>query len=256
MYNIERKSLILDLLRIENTITVAEIASSMKVSKETVRRDLRELEKDNMIKRTHGGAVLESKYKNSSQFPFKMRSIQKHVEKLQLCKKASGLVEDGDTIFLDNSSTLVSFLNDINPSYHITVITNSIWVLLESVQVNNTNFTMICLGGVFNPNNYSTTSIMMDQYISTFHPNKTFISCHGINLDGLFDDSIYEVDIKRMMINNSKDVYILADSSKLNETGLVFLNGFSNIDYLITDGLADRDYLKELEAKGLKSIVG
>ncbi len=255
MYNIERKALIVDLLEKNNTVSVIQLAQMLNISKETVRRDLRELEQEGLIKRTHGGAILEVP-SNSSEYPFNVREIQRFAEKAIICKRAAQFIEDGDTIFVDNSSTTMNLLKHINPHYQVTVITNSIRLLIESTTINNPHLTLISLGGIFRAKNYSLAGVMSIDWARNFRPNKAFISCRSVRPDtGLSDGSIYEVDTKRALIQTAQEVYLLADHSKFKDTGTVHLADVSSVQWIITDKGADKESLRQLEMKGIKIAI-
>ena len=109
-YSIERKTKILKTLEKDGRVEVETLAKELNVSKETIRRDLREMEQEGLLKRTHGGAVSINSTQQSPEYPYLMREIQCLEEKERICKKAASLVKDGDTIFIDNSSTNISIL--------------------------------------------------------------------------------------------------------------------------------------------------
>ncbi|MEA5016818.1 MAG: DeoR/GlpR family DNA-binding transcription regulator [Candidatus Limiplasma sp.] len=255
MYNVERKALIMDMLQKENAVSVAELAQVLSISKETVRRDLRELELDGMIRRTHGGAVCEQQSATTSEHPFNVREIQHYGEKARICQCAAKYAQDGDTIFVDNSSTTISLLKHINPNHQITVITNSIRQLFESTTIDSQNMTMICLGGVFRAKNYSLAGGLSVDSARNFRPSKAFISCRAIEPTGLSDGSIYEVETKRALIATAKEVIVLADSSKFEETGTVFLSDLKIVTRVITDEKVSKEAVRMLEMAGVEVVI-
>ena len=256
MYNVERKALIMSMLEKDNVVSVAELAEMLEISKETVRRDLRELEQEGLIKRTHGGAVSESPNNSMSEHPFTVREIQQYAEKNIICRKAAQYVQDGETIFVDNSSTTINLLKHINPHYQVTVITNSIRQLLESAHLKNPNLTMICLGGVFRAKNYSISGGLALDSARNFRPNKAFISCRSISVSqGMSDGSIYEVETKRALIRSAKEVIMLADHSKFQETGAVYLAELDIVTRIITDDKTDADTLHMMAMAGVELVV-
>ena len=256
MYNIERKSLIVDLLEKNHTVSVSNLAEMLNMSKETVRRDLRELEQEGMIKRTHGGAVLVPHANNVSESPFAFREIKHYAEKNRICEKAAEYIQDGDTIFVDNSSTSINLLRYINPSYQVTVVTSSIRLLMEAASLDNHNLTMISLGGIFRAKNYSLSGVMSLECIKNFRPKLAFLSCHSIRPEtGLSDGSIYEVETKRALIDSAQTVYILADHSKFKENGFVYLSDFSKIETIITDDQVSSETVRQIENKGVKVVI-
>lgn len=256
MYNVERKALIVKILQKDNTASVKQLAEILQISKETVRRDLNELEMEGLVRRTHGGAVLENFNNNTSESPFKVREIQNYEEKAKICKAAAKLIKDGDTIFVDNSSTTISLINNLDPNIQVTVITNSIKLLIESTFVNNPNLVMISLGGILRAKNLSLTGVLTNEWVHNFHPNKAFLSCRAVcPKTGFSDGSVYEVDTKRLMIENAQHVYIMADYTKFHEVGAVHLVDFSDVEMVITDDNISEEDIHIMEMKGVKILV-
>lgn len=238
-YNIERKNIIMDKISTTGKVSIAELVDEFHVTKETLRRDLTALEKEGLLKRTHGGAIqIESKQQEKT-LQITQREKINYKEKDRICKKAASFVENGDCIFIDNSTTNISLLKYINPEYKITVITNSIWLLLELSRLNNENFTVISLGGIFRQDNFSCVGNFAHEMAQRFFPNKAFISARGINFENemyeIYDMSMYEVDVKRAFIENSEKVYLTADHTKLGAKGGTKLTLLKKIDYLICD---------------------
>jgi len=256
MYNAERKVIILDMLNNSSMVYVNDLADILNASKETIRRDLKRMEEDGVLRRTHGGAVSLKQADSNVEDPFMIRAIQLHKEKELLCKKAAEIVVDGDTIFIDNSSTTLNILKYIEKSHHVTILTNSIRLLLESVQLANSNLTLIASGGIFRPSNYSLTGTLADDWVKNFRPNKVFFSCNGIrNNSGLTDGGIFETDVKRAMIKNSQSTYLLADHTKFGKEGPIFLVGLPDIDYIITDEMVDSETQQSLQTSSVTLLV-
>ena len=157
MYNIERKSAILEMLEQNGNVDVNTLAEKLDISRETIRRDLHDLELKGALTRTHGGAVLNKVSDNISgiEYPVAIRGIQKVYEKKAICQKAASFIKNGDTVFVDNSSTLLYLPKFIPSDLTLTIITNSIQFLLEASKYKNMNQTFICLGGVFKQSNLS-----------------------------------------------------------------------------------------------------
>jgi len=256
MFSKERKAKIISLLEKNHRVIVNELAREMGTSQETIRRDLRDLEKDGLVKRTHGGAILDESSENRSEYPVAFRAIQHYEEKLSICKLAATLIEDGDTIFIDNSSTTVGLLRYIDPSNQITIITNSIRLLMEYAEMGPSNISIVSLGGIFRAKNYSTTGVMAHQSAESFRPQKAFLSCRGIQQEsGFTDGSIYEVDTKKVMIENGRHVYMLADYSKFGMVSPVALTGFSSVEMVVTDAKTTKEDLIMLQNNHVKTMV-
>lgn len=237
MYSIERQAQILSLLEAHGQVNVAELAVQLGASRETIRRDLAELEKSGVLRRTHGGAVSGNLLASGGEYPLNIRGIRNFREKLDICRKAASLIEDGDLIFVDNSSTCVPLAGFIPEALHVTVLTNSISLIVEAAKSPRENHTYICLGGVFKPSNLSLHGSMALKNARDYFPSKAFMSCTGVNMEqGVFaDGSINEVDTKRLMLERSEQGILLADHSKWERNGNVFLARFESVDAIVTD---------------------
>lgn len=259
MYSHERKFKILDLLNEQDTVNVNDLAVSMNTSKETIRRDLRELEDDGNLTRIHGGAKANAASQASStnpstanDVPFAIRHTKNIKEKKEICKRAASFIKSHDTIFLDNSSTTLFLPQYIPKELIVTIITNSIKVLLETSQLNNPNLSLIALAGFYNVSNFSVYGSRTVQSAEDFYPNKAFLSCTGINpTSKLTDISLNEVDIKKAMINKSDEVFLLADHTKFNTSGPFYLSELDILDYIVTDRY---QYTPEIDAN-IKAIL-
>jgi len=236
MYSIERKAEIISMLELNSSVDVNKMAAYFKNSKETIRRDLRELEAEGVVKRTHGGAVLAENVKNLKEYPLMVRGIQQFDEKNAICEKAAGLILNGDTIFVDNSSTCLNLLKYIDNTIHVTIVTNSLQLLMESAKLNNPNLLFICLGGVFNNSNFSIYGNIALENAKAFYPNKVFVSCAGLSKEKkITDNSVYEAETKRFMVEQSKETVLLADHTKFTNNGSVYFIGINQVSTIVTD---------------------
>jgi DeoR family fructose operon transcriptional repressor len=258
MLGFERKTEIINLLEKNGKIAVSSLADKFSVCKETIRRDLRELEiNSSILKRTHGGAFIESQaLKNQEEFPVAVRKVQRYEEKLAICRKAAALINDGDAIFVDNSSTTIFLIRSIPRDVHVCIITNSMKVLLEAVQLKNPNLRFICLGGELKESNMSFSGMIPQKVAHDYYPSKAFLSCAGINEQQMLtDSSAAEVDTKKLMIDRSQKVFVLADYTKFSSIGHVFLTDLGSVDCIITDGKTDVSALEYLKNYHIDLIV-
>jgi len=257
MLGFERKAEIADLLEHAGRIDVASLSERFDVCKETIRRDLRGLEKEGMIKRAHGGAVLDlTSSKAHPEFPVSVREIQRQEEKLAICKVAASFIQPGDTVFMDNSSTTLYLLRFIPRDIEVCIVTNSLKLLLEAARVQNPQLRFICLGGDFKESNMSFSGAIPQRIGREYFPSKAFMSCASISGKYMLtDSSADEVDVKRLMIEHSQEVVILADHTKFKRMGQVFLGDFSAVDRIVTDTKTELQSLDYLEKYDLKLVV-
>lgn len=243
MYTIERKTEILNLLQKNGSINVLDLSNYFGASKETIRRDLRELETKGLLMRTHGGAIpvdgAQMLQPIKPEPPVKERELTNFQEKQAICKTAASYIQSGDNVFVDNSSTTIYLAQYVPQNIQVTFITNSIPFLIQAAQLNNQNQSYICLGGMLKARNLSIHGNMTLYNGKEYYPNKAFLSCTGISPDRMLtDSSIQEVDIKKMMIERSKEVFVLADHTKFENNGQIYLSSFHDINHIITDSNA------------------
>lgn len=258
MYRIERQSQILNLIEENGSINVNYLADYFHISKETIRRDLRELEQNGAIIRTHGGAITADTNDSTSpsEYPVTVRGIRNYQEKQNICKKAASFIQSGDTVFVDNSSTTIYLSQYVPPHIQVTFITNSIQFLIESAKLNNQNQLYICLGGIFKNSNLSVYGNVALDNAKKYFPNKAFLSCASISPDKMLtDSSIQEVDTKKLMIELSKEVFILADHTKFEKDGQIYLSSLWDIHHIITDSKTPVDHCSYLSNYDIDLII-
>ena len=242
----ERKSRIIEYLEQNGRAEVNELSEMLGVVAETIRRDMRELETQGVLKRTHGGAVAVSH--KEKEYPVQVRVMKNAIEKDRLCRRAADFINEGDLIFVDNSSTLVNLIKHLDDNMQLTVLTNSIKILQEYAMYRKDNITMLCTGGVFNKSNLSLSGALSDKFTREFFPNKAFISCHGISEEyGFTDGNLHEVGFKREMIHLAEKVYFLIDHTKFEKLGPIRLGGLEICDVLITDAQPSGDLVRQLK---------
>ena len=166
----ERKSRIIEYLEQNGRAEVNVLARLLGVVPETIRRDLRELETQGVLKRTHGGAVIE--HPKEREYPVQVRVMKNTVEKDMLCRRAAEFINEGDLIFVDNSSTLVNIIRHISDNIHLSILTNSIKVLQEYALYKKDNITMLCTGGVFSRSNLSLSGTLSDSFTRNSSPTR------------------------------------------------------------------------------------
>ncbi|WP_066688736.1 DeoR/GlpR family DNA-binding transcription regulator [Christensenella intestinihominis] len=246
MLAVERKSKIIDLLEAKGQAEVSELAQMLSVVPETIRRDLKELEMQGVLQRTHGGAVLAEKKEVDTLHSLRIK--QHYKEKIKLCKKAAEFIEEGDTIFVDNSTTLLNLVRFINPEFSVTLLTNSVDVLQLASTLDN-QVTVISSGGVLHREKMYLAGSIADYMHTEFIPSKAFISCYGVSLEyGLSDCSMNEAAFKKNMMQVSQKTFCIVDHTKFEKNGPVKLTGIDACDVLITDKRLEPRYQEMLQS--------
>lgn len=229
----KRQKQILDLLARQGAVSVKQLTDALYVSEATVRRDLCDLEKMGMIKRTFGGAVPVSEVNH--QIPLLVRESMNSAAKNEICRRASALVKDGDVIFLDGSSTAQYMVKYLKQYSNLIVVTNGLKIaeLLSDVPQIKT----YCTGGQMVPNSLVFVGRHAEAMAATVNIDICFVACRGINDKGVFSDSTEpETIVRRHFLNCSKMRVFLMTSEKIGKTYMHTLCHANEVDYVISDG--------------------
>ncbi|SFL71242.1 DeoR/GlpR family DNA-binding transcription regulator [Halanaerobium salsuginis] len=248
----ERRQIILEKINSQGTVHVSNLSKELNVTEETIRRDLDILDDRSLLSRTHGGAVaLETNSKAELSFSVRENKLKK--SKIEIAKKAVNLVKEGETIFLDASTTSMYLARELSNINHLTIITNSIKVMLELIDCQNV--TVIATGGILRDNSFSFVGPLANETVKKYFADKIFASCKGISIDqGATDSNELEIEVKENMIKQAEEVILLTDHSKLDQIALAKFVDFSNINKLITDSKADIKIIDQFETAGLQVI--
>jgi DeoR/GlpR family transcriptional regulator of sugar metabolism len=245
----ERRQSMLDILRKQPGLRVPELAQTLSISEGTVRNDLNALEEEGKLKRVHGGAVLndQDQFQNNS---FVRRFKQNPAAKLAIAREAVGLVNDGDSILLDASSTAYYLAQALSDRKKLRVMTNGFEVARELAQ--NSSNTVILIGGVVNNDSSSVTGLLSEKIIAEMHIEKAFFSCSGFSLErGMTEVHFAEAQLKRKAIESSRQVIALVDSTKFGKEDLTPFARADQIAHLITDEGLSAEWIEKLEQAGM-----
>lgn len=228
----ERQDKILNALMEKENVSLQELSGKLFISIPTLRRDLVKLEELGKIIRTHGGAKLVKKAADEN-IPLFLREQEQNSAKAQMAQKAVALVNDGDTIFLDGSTSAYTIIPLLAEFRKLTVITSSAKssFLLGQMDINN-----ICTGGRMLNRSFSYIGEEAERTVRSYNADIVFFSCRGLSMDGrLTDNSIEENRLRRAMIQQSTKKVLLCDSSKLDKLYLNTLCHLSDLNNLICD---------------------
>lgn len=232
----ERERQIIAYLKQYKTATVHALATEFNVHDATIRRDLNKLENFNQIKRTHGGVILNNN-DVYDELNFDDRATTNYDEKLAIGKKAAEYVNDYDTLIIDSGSTTLLFAKELLNKQHLTIITNDIHI--ASV-LRSSNHKVIVTGGVLYTNNYVLNGFLAIDTLNSMNALKVFLATPAIDpVQGVTHFSEDFVSVKRQMVEQAKEVYLLTDSSKLDKVAFYQICPISKIHTLITDNNHD-----------------
>jgi len=229
---IERRSQILSALETEKRVLVPDLAKKYDVSEETIRRDLEKLDKEGLLKKTYGGAVLTDNL--SAELPYRMRVETNKAQKLIIAEKIHKLIGPKENIMLDASSTCVHIARKLKNKDNLTIITNSVEILMECSGFDNVN--TISTGGVLRGSTLSLTGSGAMHVLGRLTADKAIISCKGLDFEkGIMESSLDEAEVKRAMADNSNQLILAVDSSKFNRLSFAKTLSLRRVDMVVSD---------------------
>lgn len=241
MLAIERKNEILAKLRAEQRVLVSELSAHYGVTEETIRRDLDKLEKEGYATKTYGGAIWGNSTK--ADLSYTIRNKTNVDAKRAIAIEAASVIEDGDHIMLDDSSTSLYIAKQIKEKKHITVITNSVEIIVELASVEG--WTIMSTGGTLKPDSLALVGYQAQQTLKNYHVDKAFISCKGIDREnGITDSSESHSLNKQAMLRSAREAYLCLDASKFDKISFVKIADFSELAGIVTNRQPDDAWMK------------
>jgi DeoR family transcriptional regulator, fructose operon transcriptional repressor len=233
-------------------ITIKDIVNKCKVSEITARRDLISLEQKGIIKRTHGGAILTSGLPEL--FGFDNKAREHREQKIEICKLAASLIEDNDTIYMDCGTTVFFLARFITRFKNLRVITNSLPVVSELIPYPQLKIYLI--GGELDNDRKALYGSMTENLIARYKADKAFIGAGGVSLEnGLSSVDEKEASITTKMAEAAKKVFLLCDSSKIENDSYFTYSSVSVLTNLVTDAGISQEHLILYKNKGINVLV-
>lgn len=246
----ERLEKIMDLIQNSNFISPLELAEKMDVSLVTIRRDLKKLAEERSIIKEYNTIKIARDYDKR----FHERHNTNLEQKRIIAELAKRLVQSGDTLFLDTSTTCYEFARTLAlSSQNLHIITNNIYMAVELMSIYKID--LILVGGNIRHGYFSTIGPLAEKMLSNIKVNKFFFSCTMLDENGIYESNILEGNIKVKMFENSRLHYLLVDSTKFDKASIFRTTGIENIDALITDKPLPNEYLDILKDKNIEIIT-
>jgi DeoR family fructose operon transcriptional repressor len=249
----ERKMRIVEFVKENRSASVALLSKHFDVHEVTIRRDLAEIEQEGLLRRTHGGVILEQ---GSSMEPsFLERSNNQVDQKKRIAKKAAELIEDGDIIILDSGTTIFHIVPHLSARSNLTVVTNDINIAAE---LRGMDFKVIVTGGELYRDSYVLNGMYADLILGKLNVQKAFIGTWAIHpVYGLtYHDPVY-ITTKQAMIRAAREIIVLADDTKIGKVALHSLAPIHEIHTFITgaEALNADPYLKQFKDQGIHVVT-
>lgn len=244
MLPLERQNEILEILEKRKVVTVDELCQSLYSSGATIRRDLALLEEQGQLRRTHGGAVFVDSSTRES--PLMLREIEHPTAKSIIAQKALNYIKDGQTLFLDSSTTASKLAERLGGFQKLRVVTNSLKTV--NILAGMSNIELYCTGGRLRDTARSFVGQSGIRFLSKFHADYAFLSCRGVDLHtGVTDSSEDETDFKIAYLQNASRMILLCDSSKLGKQFFCKICDLSDVWQILTDIPLPPEYAQHLK---------
>ena len=246
-----RQKRIIELLQRDGHVRVPELSKLLNVSEITIRRDLSMLEKKSLLERTHGGAIStrqihhEVNYSNRLDFELENKDI--------IAKTAAGLIDDGDTVFINGGSTTFHVFRYINRK-NVKIVTTNAGCIGQINEDQGIELTLA--GGLYSPRSNTFSGIFTNEILNRINANKAILGVHGISCRfGLTTPIQQSCEATKIMINRTKgEIIVVVDHRKIGLVSDYVTSPVNRITTLITDYFPTKEYIKDFEDLGIRVI--
>lgn len=251
MYATERQQQILDLARAHGRVEVKDLAYSLDVTPETVRRDLTILERHGLVRRVHGGAIPVERL--GFEPGIRDREGVLSAEKERIAKAALDEVPPGGSLILDAGTTTVRLAEMLPTDAELTVVTHALPVAM--VLATRPGITLHLIGGTVRGRTLAAVGEWALREIADIHADVAFLGTNGLTVErGLTTPDLGEAAVKRALVGAARRVVVLADHTKIGRTDLGLVAPVGAVDTLVTDSGVDGELAADLEEAGVRVV--
>jgi DeoR family transcriptional regulator of aga operon len=248
---VDRREIIIRSIKENGKVRVEELSHQFGVSSVTIRNDLNYLEKKGLIDRVYGGALARVAVAYDSALTEKAKLRVE--EKRRIGAKAAEMVYDGDSIILDSGTTTLEIAKRIKDKRDLTVMTNGVNIATELA--GNTHISVLLTGGILRENSFSLVGPQAEAVLMDFYYDKLFLGVDGFDLEiGLTTPNQLEARLNAMMVKASKEVIVVADSSKFGRRSLCRICGLEKVARIVTDSGINGELVDSLGELGIEII--
>lgn len=255
MLQAERRAAILRSIEGRHSVTVTQLCEELQVSDMTIRRDLREMEIQGLLRRVHGGAM--QIVRQSYEPPYTLRETQLHEIKQQIGRKAADLIADSDIVALDSGTTTLEIARALEGRRELTIITGGLPIINQIASQHSlvSDIHLIVSGGIVRPREMSMIGHHPERLYRELHVDKAFVAVGGLSTEhGLTTYNLDEALVTRAMIATADQVVVVADGSKFNRVTFASIAPLSEVDVIVTDHSADKRTVHNLQEMGIELI--
>lgn len=249
---VARRERILDRLRTSGSVLVTDLASDLSTSEMTIRRDLKGLEAEGLVRRIHGGALLVSS--RAYEPTFREKSGQFVEEKRRIGAAAAALVQPGDTIILSPGTTTMEVARQLAGRANLTVVTSAVNIAMELAA--DPEIDVIVTGGHLRGTTYALVGSLAEENLRSLHVNTVFLGGNGLTVEhGLTTPDLSVATTDRSLLRSAERVVVTVDHSKIGRATLCQTAPIEQIHVLVTDSGIRADQRRAFERAGLEVIV-
>lgn len=250
MQNHERRSRLLDIIRVRGFAALDELVRELGVSESTIRRDLDALEEQGAARRTHGGVLYSGGMPRLAEFD--ERQPANWAAKRAIAAAAAELVEDGETVLLDGGTTTYEVAR-LLVGRSLQVVTNSLPV--ANLFASEARTDLVLLGGYVSPRTGVCLGPYANELLSRLHVTTTVLSAAGIAEEGLFNAHLLLAETEQAMLKAASRVMVVADSSKFGRKSLTLVSGLDAIDTLVSDDAMPQAWRDVVSQEGARVVI-
>ncbi len=252
MFPAERRRRIAELVKQRGTITISELSQIFSVSEMTIHRDLAYLQESNVLEKSYGGVLAKQSLTMEPDFTARLKSCED--EKREIARRAAEMVEDGDCLIVDPSTTCLALARQLRTKRNLTVFVLGPHTLMELLAA--PGITLLCIGGQFNTRTMSVTGPEAEHFLSQIHVDKCFIGANSVSAQrGVSDPFPMEASVKRKAVEAANETILLADHTKFGRESLIVTVPLEAIDVVVTDSKTPEAYCSEIAAKGVRVVI-
>jgi DeoR family transcriptional regulator of aga operon len=249
----ERRRRICELLAKAGRVTVENLAARFGTSQVTIRADLSALETAGALIRTHGGAL---PCEQTTDEPLDVKQLQHHAEKVRIAQAAVALIQDGETIILDSGTTTAEIARALRKAsfQSINVITNALNIAALLMDVPAVR--LIMLGGVLRRESNSLSGPMATEALAKLQADRLYLGADGLDPEiGVMTPHLQEAELNAQMMRITRQVVVVADSSKLIRRNISIIAKVEQISLFITDQGAPQAAVEALRRRGVEVLL-
>jgi DeoR family fructose operon transcriptional repressor len=252
MFAAERRRKIAQIVNGQGSCSIAELSRVFDVSEMTIHRDLSALEHMGVLRKTRGGALAAEPYTIPLDYQGRLQALQ--AEKDAIGRRAAEFIRDGETIILEASTTSLSVVRHCRNLTNVIIYTNSPLVVIEGAQLPRVE--IYCCGGLLARRTMAIVGPEAERALANLRADKCFVGANGLTLeDGVTDPLPLEASVKRVMVEVSQEVYVVATHDKLGRVSPQVSVPLEAIDVVITDQASDQEFLQALTERGIRCVV-